>query len=365
MSSAVPENGSTCGVCISSLTNPLSKRIAIGGPRAPTAPNKVLRAWSVYQGVVQKAPSGIRPKAIHSATPRARSCVAKNSRATHKAPVPITIAPPKTSIFSFQIDVRGIGWVSNRDMVFCWNSFPKTSAPMMRQPIEYRIPIQASTAAQCSGPLGHKSGSTDADSVSPNAGSSTLISLAILGFTRLPSSLQGGHKDLLQRKPFHRHRFGGQGFYPPQHRFHLAVHGDLQFSALPFDVLCRHKIHRRRRARESRPNFLEPRTRLIRPQRQRLLPIVDDCKLIDQPLELPNQMRGEKHRSPARIGLLVRPNHRLDEFAPPDRVQPRRRLIEHEQVRLRAHRSHQRQLRLLPFGKRVHFLARIQSELAQ
>src|SRR5258708_8118633 len=118
-------------------------------------------------------------------------------------------------------------------MVFCWNSFPKTSAPMVKQPIEY------SGHDQISAHFDPNIVSTDADSVSPNAGSSTLISLAILGFTRLPSSLQRGHKDLLQRKPFHRHRFGGQRLYPPQHRFRLAVPRDLQLSALPFDVLYR------------------------------------------------------------------------------------------------------------------------------
>src|SRR5713226_2834600 len=110
MSSAVHENGSTRGVCNNSFTNQVRKTIALGGPGAPTAPNKALRAWIVHQGVVQKMQSGIRPKKIiQCATTWAKNCVSKNRRAMHKTTVPIPIAPPRTSIFSFQMDVRGIG----------------------------------------------------------------------------------------------------------------------------------------------------------------------------------------------------------------------------------------------------------------
>src|SRR5260221_2696396 len=182
---------------------------------------------------------------------------------------------------------------------------------------------------------------------------------------RFPSSFQRRDENFLQRETFYGDRLRSQGFYPAQHRVGLSVHGDLQLSPVPFDVVLRHEINRGWCPCKSSANLLKPRPGLIRLQAQRLLPILNNRKLIDQPFELRDQVRGNEHGPPARLSFLIGPNHRLDEFAPHNWVQARSRLIKQEQFRLRTDGANQGQLRFLPFGKGVHFFGGGQPALSQ
>src|ERR1035437_10281830 len=145
----------------------------------------------------------------------------------------------------------------------------------------------------------------------------------------------------------------------------MAVYRQFQLPALAPDMPGLRKIHRWRRRGKARANLLVAGARFVRPKRQLRPPVLDDGELINQPLELTDQVRRDKHGAVARIGFLVGPNHRLDELAADDWIEPRGRLVKDQQFCLGADCSHERQLRPLAAGQRARLLGVVQPELAE
>src|SRR2546425_12300393 len=71
-------------------------------------------------------------------------------------------------------------------------------------------------------------------------------------------------------------------------------------------------------------------------EREHFTPAIDDRELVDQPFELGNQEGGDEHAPAAGIAILVRADHGPDELAADDRIESRGRLVEDEEVGLRA-----------------------------
>ena len=76
-------------------------------------------------------------------------------------------------------------------------------------------------------------------------------------------------------------------------------------------------------------------------------------------------MRGHEHRASCWCTVLVGADHRLNEIAPHDRIQPGRRLVEDEQVGLGAHGGDERELRPLSFRQGTRLLAAVELKLCQ
>src|ERR1035441_4342374 len=110
----------------------------------------------------------------------------------------------------------------------------------------------------------------------------------------------------------------------------MAVDGEFQLTALAPDMPGLLEIDHRRRRRKARANLLVAGPRFVRPQRHGLTPVVDDGELINQPLELTDQVSGNKYGAVAWIGFLVGANHRLNELAADDRIEAGGRLA-HQQ----------------------------------
>src|ERR1035438_4827822 len=165
-----------------------------------------------------------------------------------------------------------------------------------------------------------------------NSGSRSRVSLASLVFMRL-LLLQCRHEDLLQCEGFRRQRLRGEGLELFQDFLRMAVDGELQLTALAPDMPGLGKLDRRRCGSKARANLLVAGPCIVRSQRQCLAAVVDDGELVDEPLELADQVRGDKHRAIAWIGFLVGSNHRLNELAADDRIEAGGRLVQHKQIR--------------------------------
>ena len=76
-------------------------------------------------------------------------------------------------------------------------------------------------------------------------------------------------------------------------------------------------------------------------------------------------MGGDEHRPSSRIALLIRADHRLDEFAPDDRIEAGRRLVEDEQLGLGADGGDERELRALALGQMTRLLTHVEPELIE
>ena len=74
-------------------------------------------------------------------------------------------------------------------------------------------------------------------------------------------------------------------------------------------------------------------------------------------------MRGHEHGASFWCAVLEGADHRLNEFAAHDRIQPGRRLVEDEQVRLGAHSRDERELRPLTFRQGARLLAAVELKL--
>ena len=118
-------------------------------------------------------------------------------------------------------------------------------------------------------------------------------------------------------------------------------------------------------ARKTDLDFLIPFPRGIGLERQDLASAIDDRELVDEALEFRDEVRGHEYGAPFRGTVLVGTDHRLNELSAHDRIQPGRRLVEDEQVRLGAHGGDERELCPLPFRQGARLLPAVELKLRQ
>ena len=141
-----------------------------------------------------------------------------------------------------------------------------------------------------------------------------------------------------------------------------TINDQLQLAPLAAHAQRRPEVEFRRRLSKARANFLITLAGLVGFERQHGAAAIDDRELIDQSLEFGDEVGGDKNRAVARISFLVGADHRLNELTADDGIQTRRRLVQHQQVRLRADRRDQRHLRSLTFRESIGPLGRIKLE---
>jgi hypothetical protein len=106
------------------------------------------------------------------------------------------------------------------------------------------------------------------------------------------------------------------------------------------------------------------RARRVRVEGEHLAAAVDDRELVDQSFEFGDQVGRDEHRATPGLPLLIRADDGLDEFAPDDRIESGRGLVEHEQLWFGADRRDQGHLRALSFGELTRLLRHIEPKLS-
>src|ERR1044071_3149628 len=124
----------------------------------------------------------------------------------------------------------------------------------------------------------------------------------------------------------------------------------------------RAKLRRRRRAVEHELHAAEALAQIVERARHHRAAAVDDDDAISDLIDFGDLMRREKDRH-----LLARnvTDARLQHSPRHPRIEPRRRLVENQQLRSSAKRKHQRELRPHAARQRLHFSIGRQLELAQ
>src|SRR5204863_2090289 len=105
------------------------------------------------------------------------------------------------------------------------------------------------------------------------------------------------------------------------------------------DVKRVFEFHDRRGLWEARPDFLVTCPRLVGTEGEHVPATVHDGELVNQSFEFRNQMRRDQNGALARIAFLVSANDRFNELAADYRIQTGSRLIQQQQLGLRANRS--------------------------
>lgn len=122
---------------------------------------------------------------------------------------------------------------------------------------------------------------------------------------------------------------------------------------------------RRRVLGELRPHAQESRPGLVGVGGHHGLSGIQDGEAVDEPLELADEVGGDQHGPLPGIGVLIGPDHRLDEL-PADRgIEARGRLVEHQQLGLRGDGPDQGQLRALPLAQAAGGRRRVEPEALQ